>query len=146
MLFRSIPDCQTLQLQAQPLELTPPFFSCIHYKFNSIFTIFLFHHKMFSRNVQRHLVSLTRSRPRLLVPRQRPARVLAYSGQSFSQGSIPSGPDPTDQQDSEDGKGRSNEQDPNLRSTILKMAEAAATTFASIAVLGYVFSFALSGD
>ncbi|KAL4791838.1 hypothetical protein BDV19DRAFT_369850 [Aspergillus venezuelensis] len=91
---------------------------------------------MFSRNVQRHLVSLTRSRPRLLVPRQRPARVLAYSGQSFSQGSIPSGPDPTDQQDSEDGKGRGNDQDPNLRSTILKMAEAAATTFASIAVLG----------
>ncbi|RDW86349.1 ATP-binding protein [Aspergillus mulundensis] len=60
-----------------------------------------------------------------------------YSGQSFSQNSLPSAPDPQDQvNQQDDGKGRGNDQDPNLRSTILKMMEAAATTFASIAVLG----------
>jgi hypothetical protein len=47
-------------------------------------------------------------------------------------------PDPTDQNESEEGqgKGRKNDSDPNLRSTILKMLETAATTAASIAILG----------
>jgi hypothetical protein len=49
-------------------------------------------------------------------------------------------PDPTDQNDSGEGKGhgqgRSNDSDPNFKSTILKMLETAATTAASIAILG----------
>lgn len=47
-------------------------------------------------------------------------------------------PDPTDQNESEEGqgKGRKNDSDPNLKSTILKMLESAATTAASIAILG----------
>ncbi|KAJ5692795.1 hypothetical protein N7462_002218 [Penicillium macrosclerotiorum] len=47
-------------------------------------------------------------------------------------------PDPTDQNDGDDdkGKGRKNDSDPNLKSTILKMLETAATTAASIAILG----------
>ncbi|KAJ5267035.1 hypothetical protein N7478_009843 [Penicillium angulare] len=46
-------------------------------------------------------------------------------------------PDPTDQNDGEDGqdRGRKND-DPNLKSTILKMLETAATTAASIFILG----------
>lgn len=45
-------------------------------------------------------------------------------------------PDPTDQNDGEEeGRGRKND-DPNLKSTILKMMETAATTAASIAILG----------
>ncbi|KAL4918522.1 hypothetical protein BDW62DRAFT_181023 [Aspergillus aurantiobrunneus] len=89
---------------------------------------------MFSRNAQRFFLSSTRTRP--WVPRRMPGRIVAYSGQSFSESSIPSGPDPTDQANQDDDKGRGNDQDPNLRSTILKMLESAATTFASIAVLG----------
>lgn len=46
-------------------------------------------------------------------------------------------PDPTDQNGSEeDGKGGTRNEDPNLKSTILKMFETAATTAASIAILG----------
>ena len=49
-------------------------------------------------------------------------------------------PDPTDQNDSDEGKGqgqgRSGDSDPNFKSTILKMLETAATTAASIAILG----------
>ncbi|KAL6235763.1 hypothetical protein BDW75DRAFT_130179 [Aspergillus navahoensis] len=90
---------------------------------------------MFSRAVQRRLVSSNRARPWL--PPRRPGKVLSmYSGQSFSQSSIPGPPDPQDQANQDDGKGKGNDQDPNLRSTILKMLESAATTFASIAVLG----------
>ncbi|OJJ61128.1 hypothetical protein ASPSYDRAFT_147456 [Aspergillus sydowii CBS 593.65] len=92
---------------------------------------------MFRRSIQRYFVSSTRARP--LVPR-RPPGTSAYSGQSYSQNSLPGAPDPTDQADQEDqGGGKSqanNDQDPNFRSTILKMMESAATTFASIAVLG----------
>ncbi|BCS22725.1 ATP-binding protein [Aspergillus puulaauensis] len=93
---------------------------------------------MFCRSLQRYFVSPTRVRP--WVPRRPPGRAPAYSGQSFSQNSLPGAPDPTDQADQEDqggGKGQANnDQDPNFRSTILKMMESAATTFASIAVLG----------
>lgn len=47
-------------------------------------------------------------------------------------------PDPTDQNDAEDDKGRGRQSDdPNLKSTILKMLETAATTAASIFILGY---------
>lgn len=54
-------------------------------------------------------------------------------------------PDPTDQNDGEDdkGQGRNNDSNPNLKSTILKMLETAATTAASIAILGYVFCLSL---
>ncbi|KAJ5174546.1 uncharacterized protein N7482_000423 [Penicillium canariense] len=47
-------------------------------------------------------------------------------------------PDPTDQNESDEDKGKSrkNDSDPNLKSTILKMLETAATTAASIAILG----------
>lgn len=51
-------------------------------------------------------------------------------------------PDPTDQNDGEEGKGQGQGQgrksdDPNLKSTILKMLETSATTAASILILGY---------
>ena len=47
-------------------------------------------------------------------------------------------PDPTDQNDEEDnGKGRKADSGPTLKSTILRMLETAATTAASIAILGY---------
>lgn len=47
-------------------------------------------------------------------------------------------PDPTDQNESDEGKGHNchGEPDPNIKSTILKMLETAATTAASIAILG----------
>ncbi|KAJ5105916.1 hypothetical protein NUU61_003263 [Penicillium alfredii] len=47
-------------------------------------------------------------------------------------------PDPTDQNDPDEDKGRSrgSDSDPNFKSTILKMLETAATTAASIAILG----------
>ena len=47
-------------------------------------------------------------------------------------------PDPTDQTDGENdhGRGRKNDSDPNFKSTILKMLETAATTAASIVILG----------
>lgn len=49
-------------------------------------------------------------------------------------------PDPTDQNDGEEGKGQGQgrkSDDPNLKSTILKMLETSATTAASILILGY---------
>lgn len=47
-------------------------------------------------------------------------------------------PDPTDQNDAGDGKGQGRKSDdPNLKSTILKMLETGATTAASIFILGY---------
>lgn len=48
-------------------------------------------------------------------------------------------PDPTDQNDGGDpkGQGGNNDSEPNFKSTILKMLETAATTAASIAILGY---------
>lgn len=49
-------------------------------------------------------------------------------------------PDPTDQNDSDGGKGkgqgRDGDSEPNVKSTILKMLESAATTAASIGILG----------
>jgi hypothetical protein len=49
-------------------------------------------------------------------------------------------PDPTDQNDGEGDKGQGQgrkSDDPNLKSTILKMLETSATTAASIFILGY---------
>lgn len=69
-------------------------------------------------------------------------RVLQATGQRFNssnpQNTGQYTPDPTGQNESEDGqgKGRKNDSDPNLKSTILKMLETAATTAASIAILG----------
>ncbi|KAJ5890908.1 uncharacterized protein N7473_007136 [Penicillium subrubescens] len=68
--------------------------------------------------------------------------VLQATGQRFNssnpQNTGQYTPDPTDQNESEEGqgKGRKNDSDPNLKSTILKMLETAATTAASIAILG----------
>lgn len=46
-------------------------------------------------------------------------------------------PDPTDQNDSDEGKGKGQgDSEPNFKSTILKMLESAATTAASIGILG----------
>lgn len=47
-------------------------------------------------------------------------------------------PDPTDQNASDEGQGqgRNSDSDPSFKSTILKMLESAATTAASIAILG----------
>lgn len=49
-------------------------------------------------------------------------------------------PNPSEQNDSDEGKGkgqgRNGDSDPNFKSTILKMLETAATTAASIAILG----------
>lgn len=61
------------------------------------------------------------------------------SGMHFSQGSYQAAPNPLEQDAGDDGaRSNGNDSEPNFRSTILKMMETAATTFASIAVLGYV--------
>lgn len=70
-----------------------------------------------------------------------PPRTLPYQGVRFNSSDPKNmgqyNPDPTDQNDSEEdqGRGRKND-DPTLKSTILKMLETAATTAASIAILG----------
>lgn len=77
----------------------------------------------------------------LVRPGIRPnGRVLQYSGKRFNSNLQNTGqytPDPTDQGEGEEdqGRGRKND-DPNLKSTILKMLETAATTAASIFILG----------
>ncbi|KAE8328783.1 hypothetical protein BDV39DRAFT_173282 [Aspergillus sergii] len=59
------------------------------------------------------------------------------SGMHFSQGSYQAAPNPLEQDAGDDGaRSNGNDSEPNFRSTILKMMETAATTFASIAVLG----------
>jgi hypothetical protein len=69
-------------------------------------------------------------------------RILQITGQRFNssnpQNTGQYRPDPTDQNESgeDQGKGRKNDSDPNLKTTILKMLETAATTAASIAILG----------
>lgn len=56
---------------------------------------------------------------------------------SNPQGTGQYNPDPTDQDEGEGEKSKgSKDSDPNLKSTILKMLETAATTAASIAILG----------
>ncbi|KAJ5551041.1 hypothetical protein N7535_001017 [Penicillium sp. DV-2018c] len=69
-------------------------------------------------------------------------RVVVHASKRFNsnpQGTGQMTPDPTDQNDSDESSGKGhgrNGDDPNLKSTILKMLETAATTAASIAVLG----------
>jgi hypothetical protein len=70
-------------------------------------------------------------------------RVVVYTPKRFNSNPQNTGqytPDPTDQPDSDEGKGqghgRNGDSDPNLKSTILKMLETAATTAASIFILG----------
>ncbi|KAJ5953206.1 hypothetical protein N7454_000102 [Penicillium verhagenii] len=67
-------------------------------------------------------------------------RILQYTAKRYNSNPQNTGqytPDPTDQNDEEDrGRGRKNDSDPNLKSTILKMLETAATTAASIFILG----------
>lgn len=77
----------------------------------------------------------------LVRPGIRPTgRVLQYASKRFNSNPQNTGqytPDPTDQGEGEEdqGRGRKND-DPNLKSTILKMLETAATTAASIFILG----------
>ncbi|KNG86494.1 hypothetical protein ANOM_005135 [Aspergillus nomiae NRRL 13137] len=71
----------------------------------------------------------------------RPLRAIGVapykSGMHFSQGSYQAAPNPLEQDAGDDGaRSNSNDGEPTFRSTILKMMETAATTFASIAVLG----------
>lgn len=77
------------------------------------------------------------SRP--IRPNGRVAQFISRGYNSNPQNTGQYTPDPTDQNDGEDdtGQGRSNDSDPNFRSTILKMLETAATTAVSIAILGY---------
>lgn len=70
-------------------------------------------------------------------------RAVVYTSKRFNSNPQNTGqytPDPTDQDDPDDGKGkgqgRGGDSDPNFKSTILKMLETAATTAASIAILG----------
>ncbi|KAJ5648388.1 hypothetical protein N7490_004760 [Penicillium lividum] len=68
-------------------------------------------------------------------------RILQYTGKRFNSNPQNTGqytPDPTDQNEEDQGRSRGNDSDPNpnLKSTILKMLETAATTAASIFILG----------
>ncbi|PKY08138.1 hypothetical protein P168DRAFT_262283 [Aspergillus campestris IBT 28561] len=60
---------------------------------------------------------------------------IIHSGRPFSGGPPVGAPDPLDQNFEDDDK-RGNDSDHSFKSTMFKMFEAAATTFASIAVLG----------
>ncbi|KAJ5723373.1 hypothetical protein N7488_001408 [Penicillium malachiteum] len=79
------------------------------------------------------------ARQGLVRPVRTHGRVVQYAGKRFNSNPQSTGqyaPDPTDQNDGEDrGRGSKND-DPTLKSTILKMLETAATTAASIFILG----------
>ena len=85
---------------------------------------------------------MARARQGLLAPRQYNDRMVQCVTQRFNSsnpqntGQYAPNPDPTDQGDDAGGQGRKSDSDPNLKSTILKMLETAATTAASIAILG----------
>lgn len=70
------------------------------------------------------------------------SKILQLTGQRFNssnpQNTGQYKPDPIDQNESaeDQGKGHKSDSDPNLKTTILKMFETAATTAASIAILG----------
>lgn len=68
-------------------------------------------------------------------------RILQYTGKRFNSNPQNTGkysPDPAEQNEEEDqGRGQKNDSEPNVKSTILKMLETAATTAASIFILGY---------
>ncbi|KAL5357857.1 hypothetical protein BJX96DRAFT_28994 [Aspergillus floccosus] len=59
-----------------------------------------------------------------------------HSARDFSASSLLNAPDPLDQDAGAGERSQSNDSDPTLKGTILRMFETAATTFASIAVLG----------
>ncbi|KAJ5793018.1 uncharacterized protein N7503_008996 [Penicillium pulvis] len=67
-------------------------------------------------------------------------RILQYTGKRFNSNPQNTGkysPDPAEQNEEEDqGRGQKNDSEPNVKSTILKMLETAATTAASIFILG----------
>lgn len=64
-----------------------------------------------------------------------PRAAIIHSGRPFSGGPPVGAPDPLDQNIEDDDK-RGDDSDHSFKSTMYKMFEAAATTFASIAVLG----------
>ncbi|KAJ5916356.1 hypothetical protein N7504_000371 [Penicillium tannophilum] len=67
-------------------------------------------------------------------------RIVQYAGKRFNSNPQNTGkysPDPAEQNEEEDqGRGQKNDSEPNVKSTILKMLETAATTAASIFILG----------
>lgn len=67
-------------------------------------------------------------------------RIVQYTGKRFNSNPQNTGkysPDPAEQNEEEDqGRGQKNDSEPNVKSTILKMLETAATTAASIFILG----------
>lgn len=68
------------------------------------------------------------------------SRVVLHTCKRFNSTPGQMNPNPSEQNDSDEGKGkgqgRNGDSDPNFKSTILKMLETAATTAASIAILG----------
>lgn len=78
------------------------------------------------------VVNITARPPRL----NRPLPAF-HSARDFSASSLLNAPDPLDQDAGAGERSQSNDSDPTLKGTILRMFETAATTFASIAVLGY---------
>lgn len=77
----------------------------------------------------------------------RTTRAIPYYQKRFNANPTPGqiGPQPQaldqDGPDEDGGKGKKRDDDPTFKSTILKMMETAATTFASIAILGYVATY-----
>ncbi|PYH90123.1 hypothetical protein BO71DRAFT_444110 [Aspergillus ellipticus CBS 707.79] len=91
---------------------------------------------MLYQHAQRSVMSLTRAAGlRRPLPTRR--MVAPYLGRSFSRGPVRAASDAAEQKTAKEERTRENgEPEPTLRSTLLKMMETAATTFASIAVLG----------
>ncbi|KAJ5625811.1 hypothetical protein N7510_002120 [Penicillium lagena] len=96
---------------------------------------------LWSRRLTQPLMA--RARQGLLAPRGCNDRTALCVSKRFNSslpqnntGQYAPNPDPTDRGDDEGGRGRSGDSDPNLKSTILKMLETAATTAASIVILG----------
>lgn len=90
--------------------------------------------------LNRHLQRSFALHARVVRPLRVP-RILPYYQKRFNSNPNPGqvNPDPMDQDGDEDrGKGKGRDDGPTLKSTILKMMETAATTFASIAILGHV--------
>ncbi|RJE21972.1 hypothetical protein PHISCL_05676 [Aspergillus sclerotialis] len=89
--------------------------------------------------LNRHLQRSFALRARVASP-LRVTRTIPYYQKRFNSNPNPGqvNPDPMDQDgpDEDGGKRKGRDDDPTLKSTILKMMETAATTFASIAILG----------
>lgn len=90
---------------------------------------------MYARRLQRGWNTYAR------LARSRAPRPVPYYPKRFNSqnpGQVTSGP--LDQDDGDGGE-KTKDDGPGLKSTILRMLETAATTFASIAILGYVLIY-----